>query len=98
MHGRIEKRILMRYSWCFIIIACLVTPLLLPDHVEAGIFRWIRIGKYQTRIVDSGDQGESEGGGGIWGYHFYTDFTYAHIYHAGWMLGCKDWTDEVTVS
>ena len=41
----------------------LVSPLFLLDHTEAGVFKWIRVGKYQTKIVDSGDQGEQAGEG-----------------------------------
>ena len=82
----------MRRSWCFIIIFCLVAPAFLPGHAEAGVYKWIQIGKYQTRIVDSGDQGESAGEG-TFAYYYYTDFTYAQIDQAGWMLGCKNWTD-----
>ena len=83
----------MRQSWCFILILCLVAPLFLLDQADAGVFKWFRVGKYQTKIVDSGDQGESAGEG-TFAYHYYTDFTYAQIDHAGWQLGCRDWTDE----
>jgi len=83
----------MRRTWCFIIMLFLVAPLFLLDHADAAVFKWIRVGKYQTKIVDSGDQGESAGEG-TFAYHYYTDFTYSQIDHAGWHLGVKDWTDE----
>jgi hypothetical protein len=71
----------------------LLTPLFLLDQAESAVFKWIRVGKYQTKIVDSGDQGESAGEG-TFAYHYYTDFTYSQIDHAGWHLGVRDWTDE----
>jgi len=83
----------MRRTWCFVIMLFLVFPLLLIDHAEAGVFKWIRVGKYQTKIVDSGDQGE-QAGEGTFSYSNYLLFDRYMIDHAGWHLGAKNWRDE----
>jgi len=83
----------MRRSLNVVIMLFLVSPLFLLDQAEAGVFKWIRVGKYQTKIVDSGDQGE-QAGEGTFAYHYYLNFDYSQIDHAGWHLGAKNWTDE----
>ena len=83
----------MRRTWNVVIMLFLVSPLFLLDHTEAGVFKWIRVGKYHTKIVDSGDQGE-QSGEGTFSYHHYLLFNYSQIDHAGWHLGSKNWKDE----
>jgi len=56
-------------------------------------FKWIRVGSYQTRVVDSGDQGASSGEN-TFAYYCFDAFSGALITHAGWHLGTRDWTDE----
>ena len=73
----------MRRSWNVVIMLFLVSPLFLLDHTEAGVFKWIRVGKYQTKIVDSGDQGE-QAGEGTFAYSNYLLFAQDLIDHAGW--------------
>jgi len=83
----------MRRSWNVVIMLFLVSPLFLLDHTEAGVFKWIRVGKYQTKIVDSGDQGE-QAGEGTFAYSNYLLFDRYMIDHAGWHLGALNWKDE----
>jgi len=61
--------------------------------VHAGVFKWIRVGNYQTKVVDSGDQGESSGEG-TFAYYYIHNFTYSMVDHAGFQIGVRDWTDE----
>jgi len=61
---------------------------------QAGTFKWIRVGNFQTKIVDSGDQGESSGEGSFHWY-YYNSFAWPPgIDHAGYQIGTRDWTDE----
>ncbi len=59
----------------------------------SGEFKWIRVGKYQTKVVDSGDQGE-DSGEGRFAYYYYDAFSRGGIDHAGWHLGTNSWNDE----
>jgi hypothetical protein len=83
----------MRKLTVFLILIFLSTPLWMPTRSEAGALKWIRIGKYHTKIVDSGDQGE-QSGEGTFAYYYYDKFEYSLIDHAGWQIGTKNWTDE----
>lgn len=81
----------MRIS--LIMLVSLVAVTFLSNSVNASDFKWIRVGKYQTKIVDSGDQGESAGYS-TFGYYDYDAFSSSKIVHAGWHLGVRDWVDE----
>ena len=74
-------------------LICLMISLFTYQSATAGVFKWLRVGKYQTKVVDSGDQGEAAGEG-TFAYWYLHDFTYSCIDHAGWQLGTKDWTDD----
>jgi len=66
---------------------------LLFSYAYADAYKWIKVGKHQTRVVDSGDQSESAGKY-RWEYYYVDAFTRGHILHSGWHLGTKEWTDE----
>jgi len=74
---------------------CLIFFLFSFQFVYADVFKWIRVGKYQTKVVDSGDQGEGVGAFTT-AYYYYNDFKYRYgVYSAcGYYLGAKDWNDE----
>jgi hypothetical protein len=72
--------------------AVLFTALfVIPAHGSA--IKWIRVGKFHDKVVDSGDQGESSGEATFGRYYF--DGFVERIYDSrGWHLGTKNWTDE----
>jgi len=71
----------------FFLSAVLVTS------AHGGVIKWFRIGKFQEKVVDSGDQGEASGEG-TFAYYYFDGFTRAYTDHRGWQLGTKDWEDE----
>ena len=81
----------MKKNFTIIIPLCLI--FFLFNLAYSGDFKWLRVGRYQTKVVDSGDQGESSGEG-TFSYSYYDNFTRSGIDHAGWQLGSKDWYDE----
>ena len=83
----------MKKNYSLICFLCLIFFLFIYNLAYSSEFKWIRVGKYQTKVVDSGDQGESSGEGRF-AYYYYDDFSRGGIDHAGWHLGTKGWTDE----
>ncbi|MFC1543524.1 hypothetical protein ACFL4K_03175, partial [Candidatus Neomarinimicrobiota bacterium] len=81
-----------RRNWIAYLIA-LIFFLLTFQAAYASLYKWIKIGRYQTRILDMGDQGEASGAG-TFSYYYYDGFTYGRENHASWQLGTRDWTDE----
>lgn len=80
-----------RYSYIFSF--CLLFIFFSMNSSQAGVFKWVKVGNFQTKVVDSGDQGESSGEG-TFHYYYYDKFEQAGIDHTGWQLGTKDWEDE----
>ena len=76
-----------------IVPLCVIFSLLSYHLTYAGALKWIRVGRYQTKIIDSGDQGESSGEG-TFGKHYYDGFRRATIDAEGWEMGCKNWTHK----
>ncbi len=66
---------------------------LLFSYAYADAYKWVKVGKHQTRVFDSGDQSESAGKY-RWEYYYVDFFNRGHILHSGWHLGTRDWTDE----
>ncbi|MBN2410193.1 hypothetical protein JXQ31_00790 [candidate division KSB1 bacterium] len=83
----------MRKFSCLIGLLSLLFCLFMYQHSYAGVLKWIRAGKYQTKVIDSGDQSESAGEG-TFAYYYFDAFTRSGIDHAGWQLGTKEWTDD----
>ncbi len=83
----------MRKFSCLIGLLSLLFCLFMYQHSYAGVLKWIRVGKYQTKVIDSGDQSESAGEG-TFAYYYFTAFDRYSIDHAGWQLGTHDWTDD----
>jgi len=71
--------------WCFVIF------LFTYQLVYAGAYKWIRVGKYQNKVVDSGDQGRASGN---FCFYYFNDFSRRYMSRTGWHIGCIDWTDE----
>jgi hypothetical protein len=81
----------MRKLALFLTIVFISTAFMMPAYGSA--IKWIRIGSFQDKVVDSGDQGESSGEGTFGRYYF--DGFFAQAYDSrGWHLGVKNWTDE----
>jgi len=76
-----------------IIPICIIFSLLSYHLTYAGALKWIRVGRYQTKVIDSGDQGESSGEG-TFGFSYYDGFRRATIDAEGWEMGCKNWTHK----
>lgn len=64
------------------------------QYANAGVFKWIRVGKYQNPIVDQGDQGEGTTGWKSIGWYDYTYFSRPMYGNIATHIGCRDWTDE----
>ena len=66
----------MKRSLSFICVMCilLIAYMALPEMVEAGTVKWIRVGNYWRPVADSGDEGEGNIG---WnnGLYYYDAFT-----------------------
>jgi len=60
--------------------------------LQAGTFKWVRIGNIEVKVVDNTDQDQLAGSRST--YYYYDDYWTPLIYNAGWHLGVKDWTDE----
>ena len=59
----------------------------------ADVYKWIKVGKYWSKVVDSGNEGESFGTWEFMWYYF-DDFAANHVHARGWQIGVRDWTDE----
>ena len=60
--------------------------------VNAGAFKWIRIGNLQVKVIDNSDQDQYAGSRSA--YYYYDGYDWPQLYNAGWHLGTVDWTDE----
>ena len=59
----------------------------------ASDIKWIRVGRMQTKVVDSGDQGGSSREN-TFAYTFNDNFYLSFYSHRGYHLGTPNWTDE----
>ncbi|MBT3228815.1 MAG: fibronectin type III domain-containing protein [Candidatus Marinimicrobia bacterium] len=60
--------------------------------LQAGTFKWARIGNIEVKVVDNTDQDQLAGSRSA--YYYYDDYWVPLIYNAGWHLGVENWTDE----
>jgi len=82
---------MMKKLVLFLTVVFLSAAFVIPAYGSA--IKWIRVGNFQDKVVDSGDQGESSGEGTFGRYYF--DGFIQQAYDArGWHLGIKNWTDE----
>ena len=79
----------MKRIYYLIVLLCLMFFLFTSTY--ANIHKWIRVGKYQCYIVDSGDERSGQKKGVKYYYHKFIDYIY---YSRGFTLGARDWTDE----
>jgi hypothetical protein len=84
----------MRRNLCLIGLMSLIFFLFIYQSADAAVLKWIRVGKYQTKVIDSGDQSESAGEGTFSYYYSHQAMTRSTIDHAGWQLGTVNWTDD----
>ena len=70
----------------------IILSLFIYHTAYSTTFKWIKVGWFWDKVVDSGDQGESSGEGTFLLSSF-DNFLYAKFDHAGYQLGTKDWTD-----
>lgn len=64
---------------------------------NAGVFKWIRVGRYQSKVVDYANYGESAPGR-YFDYYYHpgaedVPFATNHSHAIGWYVGARDWTD-----
>jgi len=84
---------------------CLIFFLFGYNSANASKFKWIRVGKYWAKVLDSGAQSQSTGGGTGKGSYYFNGLVtmpaaqYCNLpYSAGTKFGCKDWTDTLGVN
>ena len=76
----------------YYLIALLCFMFFLFTSTYAGVYKWIRVGKYQCYVVDSGDECEKMvRKGAYYYYHGFIDYMYEN---RGWSIGVRDWVDE----
>jgi len=77
----------------YIIVPFFLIFLLFTIHItNASAFKWIRVGKANNRVHDSGSNSFADGGN--FGYYYFDDFSRVGFQAGGWRIGCKDWYDE----
>lgn len=71
-------------------VIILVFGLFIAESIQAKMLKFVRVGKYHIRVLDSGDQGEI---GGRWfGHYYYSNFEERGFYSAmGFHLAAKNW-------
>lgn len=82
----------MKRHICFIAVLCLLISLFAYQVAEANVLKWIRMGRLQSKVVDSADMGEGFGWRDFGAYD-YNGFTRYVIEAEGYYLGVKDWQD-----
>ena len=58
----------------------------------AGVYKWIRVGKYQCYVVDSGSEAAKTVRAGT--CYYYDGFINYMYYFRAWALAARDWIDE----
>ena len=90
-----NKRRSKHLIWIF--IAMFALAFFIPENLDAGTKKNIRIGKYWKPYADSGDEGEGNIGWGTNGLYYYHGFTRQQWSSKAWFLGAKDFTDSAGV-
>ena len=91
-----NKRRSKHLIWIF--IAMFTLTFFIPENLDAGTKKNIRIGKYWKPYADSGDEGEGNIGWGTNGLYYYHGFTRQQWSSKAWFLGAKDFTDSAGVA
>ena len=86
----------MRKPAKLVSLVCALLLLLSSVPAHARIFKWIKVGKYRDKIVDSADQ-ESTAGEYTFAYTYFDGFATANYSSRGWGLNCKDFVDTLGV-
>lgn len=85
-----RKENIMKRLYYLIVVLCLMFFLFTSTY--AGVFKWIKVGKYQCYVLDSADECESKvRKGSYYYYHGFIDYMYES---RGWAIGARDWIDE----
>jgi len=79
---------------CYLIVPLwLMFSLFIYHSAYANVFKWMRVGKYRARVVDSGDQGQASGEDDMAFYYY--DNEYRGVWDTGAThFACRDWYDE----
>ncbi len=80
----------MKIQYKVLMILSALVLYLVP--IQAGVVKYIRVGSFQEKIVDSGDQGQSSLGKSTFSFYKYDGFLDNQISFRGFQLGAKDWT------
>ncbi len=59
---------------------------------NGAALKWIKVGSYQSKAIDSANQGESAPGR-YFMYYYYDGFQYEQEHAIGWHVAVKNWTD-----
>ena len=82
----------MKRTSYFILFLCLAFFLVSYQSAEATVFKWIKVNKMWTKVMDSGDQSESTLAKQV--YYYQDDFVRTTGWCGrGWSIIAKDWTD-----
>ncbi len=81
------------------VIVFLISFIFLALNVaDAGVFRWIRVGRYQSKVTDAANYGESAPGR-YFDYYYHPgdrDYPFArqHSHAIGWYVGAANWSNS----
>ncbi|NIA29385.1 MAG: hypothetical protein GWP06_05655 [Actinobacteria bacterium] len=76
-----------------IVFLILIFSLFISEFAYSAVYKMIRVGRFQSRVYDLGDQGKLAGNNKFW-YYYFDGFKRAGVFNAGMQMGTRDWTDE----
>lgn len=76
-----------------IIGVLLVLAVGISQFASGSALKWIKVGSFQSKAIDSGNQGESAPGR-YFMYYKYDHFEHEQEHALGWYIGVRSWTDE----
>ena len=85
----------MKRRYLYLIVSLYVIFFLFTYNIaNAGVFKFIRVGKYTDRVLDSGHETYVSPGDGSRGFSDFDGFRRPLFKGQGSWMGTKDWTDE----
>jgi len=79
-------------------VLCLAWFILALNVADAGVYRWIRVGRYQSKVTDDANYGDSAPGRYFDYYYHPGDrdypFVSPHCRAIGWFVSARDWYDN----
>ena len=80
----------MKRIYYLIVLLCFMFFLFTSTY--ADVRKWIKVGKFQCYIIDSGEESQVNWRrGSYYYYHGFVDYMYES---RGWAIGVRDWIDE----